>query len=114
VDISGHPPFPIGSKQFFGNFGNLLFLTVFNFWGQFEGLNDIFFHDHGNLNDIQRILLIPINESPHQYLSNKLSCTLNTDRMQKLRPREVNVLTYPNGAHMTFGASSPRVRFLDV
>jgi hypothetical protein len=36
------------------------------------------------------------------------------DRMQKLRPREVDVPTYPNGAHMTFGASSPRVRFLDV
>jgi hypothetical protein len=31
--------------------------------------------------------------------------------MQKLQPREFNVLTYPNGAHMTFGASSPRVRF---
>jgi hypothetical protein len=29
-------------------------------------------------------------------------------------PQEVDVLTYPNGAHMTFGASSPRVRFLDV
>jgi hypothetical protein len=39
---------------------------------------------------------------------------LKRDRMQKLRPREVDVLTYPNGAHMTFGASSPRVRFLDV
>jgi hypothetical protein len=31
--------------------------------------------------------------------------------MQKLRPREVDVLTYPNGAHVNFGASSPRVRF---
>jgi hypothetical protein len=31
--------------------------------------------------------------------------------MQKLRPREVDVLTYPNMAHMTFGVSSPRVRF---
>jgi hypothetical protein len=31
--------------------------------------------------------------------------------MQKLRTWEVDVLTYPNGAHMTFGASSPRVRF---
>ena len=31
-----------------------------------------------------------------------------------LRPREVNVLTYPNGAHMTFGTSSPRVMTLDV
>jgi hypothetical protein len=34
--------------------------------------------------------------------------------MQKLRPQEVDVLTYPNGANMNFGASSPRVRFLDV
>jgi hypothetical protein len=34
--------------------------------------------------------------------------------MQKLRPREVDVLAYPNVAHMTFSASSPRVRFLDV
>ena len=25
-----------------------------------------------------------------------------------------DLLTYPNGAHMTFGASFPRVRFLDV
>jgi hypothetical protein len=34
--------------------------------------------------------------------------------MQKLRPREFVVLAYPNEAHMTFDASSPRVRFLDV
>jgi hypothetical protein len=34
--------------------------------------------------------------------------------MQKLRSREVDVSTYPKGAHMNFGASSPRVRFLDV
>jgi hypothetical protein len=31
VDIGGHPPFPTGSKQFSDNFGNLLFLAVFNF-----------------------------------------------------------------------------------
>jgi hypothetical protein len=31
VDIGGHPPFPNGSKQFFGHFGNLLFLAGFNF-----------------------------------------------------------------------------------
>jgi hypothetical protein len=42
VDIGGHPPSPTGSKQFSGNFGNLLFLAVFNFGGQFEGLNDVF------------------------------------------------------------------------
>jgi hypothetical protein len=42
VDIGGHPPFPTGSKQFSGNFGNLLFLAIFNFWGRFEALNDVF------------------------------------------------------------------------
>jgi hypothetical protein len=43
VDIGGHPPFPTGSKQFSDNFGNLLFLAVFNFSGHFEGLNEGFF-----------------------------------------------------------------------
>jgi hypothetical protein len=42
VDIGGQPPFPTHSKQFSGNFGNLLFLVVFNFWGHFEGLNEGF------------------------------------------------------------------------
>jgi hypothetical protein len=42
VDIGGHPAFPTGSKQFSGNFGNLLFLAVFNFQGHFEALNDVF------------------------------------------------------------------------
>jgi hypothetical protein len=37
----------------------------------------------------------------------------NGDRMPKLRPREVDVPTYPNGAH-SLGVSSPRVRSLDV
>jgi hypothetical protein len=42
VDIGGHPSFPTGSKQFSSNFGNLLYLAVFNFWGHFEGLNEGF------------------------------------------------------------------------
>jgi hypothetical protein len=42
VDIGGHPPFPAGSKQISGNFGNLLFLAGFNFRGHFEGLNEGF------------------------------------------------------------------------
>jgi hypothetical protein len=46
VDIGGHPPFPTGSKQFSGNFGNLLFLAVFNFRGHFEALNDAFLGKH--------------------------------------------------------------------
>jgi len=42
VDIRGHPPFPNGSKQFSGHFGNLLFLAGFHFRGHFEGLNEVF------------------------------------------------------------------------
>jgi hypothetical protein len=51
VDIGGHPPFLTGSKQFSGNFGNLLFLAGFNFQGHFEGLNEGFFEIEF-LNDI--------------------------------------------------------------
>jgi hypothetical protein len=42
VDIGGHPPFPNGSKQFSGHFGNLLFLAGFHFWGHLEGQNEVF------------------------------------------------------------------------
>jgi hypothetical protein len=43
VDIGGHQPFPNGSKQFSGKFGNLLVLAVFNFQGHFESPNEGFF-----------------------------------------------------------------------
>jgi hypothetical protein len=42
VDIGGHTPFPTGSKQLSGNFGNLLFLAGFKLRGHFEGLNEGF------------------------------------------------------------------------
>jgi hypothetical protein len=42
VDINGHPPSPTGPKHVSDNFGNLLFLAVFNFQGYFEALNDVF------------------------------------------------------------------------
>jgi hypothetical protein len=45
VDISGHPPFPTGSKQFSGNFDNLLFLAVFHFRSRFEALKDVFWEN---------------------------------------------------------------------
>ena len=51
--------------------------------------------------------------SPRIELSNDVSCASNGDSMAKLRPWEVETPIYPNGAH-SFGASSPRVRFLDV
>ena len=50
---------------------------------------------------------------PHIHLSNEVLCASNKDHMLKLQPREVDVPVYPNGA-LSFGASSPRVRFSDV
>jgi hypothetical protein len=58
VDIGGHPPSPIGPKHVSGNFGNLLFLIVFNFRGHFEALNDVFFDKMGRKMDHRLILLI--------------------------------------------------------
>jgi hypothetical protein len=58
VDIGGHPPFPTGSKQFSGNFGNLLFLAVFRVLklrSRFEALNDVFWENgeqHGSSFDV--------------------------------------------------------------
>jgi hypothetical protein len=58
VDIGGHPPSPTGSKQFSGNFGNLLFIPVFrvlNFRSRFDALNDIFWENeeqHGSSFDV--------------------------------------------------------------
>jgi hypothetical protein len=45
VDIGGHPPFLVASKQLFGNFRNLLCLAFFwllIFKSHFEALNNIF------------------------------------------------------------------------
>jgi hypothetical protein len=64
VDISGQPPFPTGSKQFSGNFGNLLFLTVFqvlNFRSRFEALKDVFWENgeqHGISFDVFRTKVV--------------------------------------------------------
>jgi hypothetical protein len=62
VDIGGHPPFPTGSKQFSGNFGNLLFLAVFNFRGHFEGLNEGFWERFSMIT--KGMIDFPQNESP--------------------------------------------------
>ena len=71
MDVDGHPPFPTGSKQLSGNFGNLLFLVGFNFRGHFEGPNEGFFILRFSM--IAEGILSPQNESPRQYLSNELS-----------------------------------------
>jgi hypothetical protein len=112
VDIGGHPPFPNGSKQFSGHFGNLLFLAGFNFRGHFEGLNEGFSRLRFSM--ISKGMIEPPKLISSMIPFQRAITRLKRDRMQKLRPREVDAPTYPNGAHMTFGASSPRVRFLDV
>jgi hypothetical protein len=63
VDIGGHPPFPAGSKQLSGNFGNLLFLAVFrvlNFRSRFVALNDVFLGIYRLTNFIVTFLLIVV------------------------------------------------------
>jgi hypothetical protein len=52
--------------------------------------------------------------TPQLELSDKISSTLNKYRMQKLRPREVDVSTTPIGAHKPFGVSTFGVMVLDV
>jgi hypothetical protein len=65
VDIGDHPPFPTGSKQFSVNFGNLLFLAVFNLWGHFEALNDVFGENRFAIYNF--LHYFPQNESPQRY-----------------------------------------------
>jgi hypothetical protein len=70
VDINGHPPFPAGSKQLSGDFGNLLFLAGFNFWGHFEGLNEGFIVDSGsqkNLISIEVVKHLRLLTTPHPH-----------------------------------------------
>jgi hypothetical protein len=88
VDISGHPPSPTGSKQFSGNFGNLLFLAVFwvlNFRSHFEALNDVFLRKRGATWIVDQCSSPKIC-IPRIDLSNKLLSAPNRDHMQKLRP----------------------------
>jgi len=113
VDIGGHPPFPTGSKQCSGNFGNLLFLVVFNFLSRFEALNDVFWAKSGKYNSALNFILVASSCSPQIDLSNDVLSTPNGDCMQKLRHREVNVSTTPIEARKHFGFSSSGVRDLD-
>ena len=50
---------------------------------------------------------------PQIDISNEVWYASNRDRMPKLCPWEVETPIYPNGAY-SFGASSPRVKVLDV
>jgi hypothetical protein len=61
----------------------------------------------------RRSFFSPKSFSSRIYLSNELLNAPNRDRIQKLRPSEVDVSTTPIGAHKPFGFSSSGVRVLD-
>ena len=74
-------------------------------------LNDVFWENrerHGSSFCVSHIKIC----SPQIDISNEVLYMSNIYCMPKLRPREVDVPIYLNRAH-SFGASSPRVRFLD-
>jgi hypothetical protein len=115
VDIGGHPPIPLGPPPLllsvFQFPHSLLFLAVFwvlNFQSRFEALN-FFGKTSTCFFDVSHIKSC----IPQIDISNEVLSMSNRDRMPKLRPREVDVPIYPNGAH-SLGVSSPRVRSLDV
>ena len=117
VDIGGHPPIPLGapplSLSVFWFRHSLLFLAVYwvlNFQSRFEALNDVFWENGEQHGSMDRCFLFQIC-SPWIDISNEVWFASNRDRMPKLHPREAETPIYPNGVH-SFGASSPRVRFL--
>ena len=119
MDIGGNTPIPFEPPpsilSIFKFHHNLLFLVVFrvlNFRSHFEALNDIFWENREQHGSMDRCFSFQIYSS-HIDLSNEVWYAPNKDRMPKLRPREVETPIYPNEAH-SFGASSPKVRFLDV
>jgi hypothetical protein len=60
------------------------------------------------------MLRLAKNCSPRLHIFNQLLCTSNKDRMQNFHPREFEVSTRHLRANNPFGASSPRVSFLDI
>jgi hypothetical protein len=72
----------------------------------------MFFEKTGSNMDVDQCFS-PKSCSSRIDLSNELLSAPNRDRMQKLRPWEVDVSTTPIGAHKPFGFSSSGVRVLD-
>ena len=107
VDVGGHPPTHLDphnclfqSFQFPKLQRSLLFLAVFwvlNFRSRFEALNDVFLGIWGNMGPWTHVA--SQSGSTRIDLSNELLYASNGDRMPKLRPREIDVPIYPNGAH---------------
>jgi hypothetical protein len=83
------------------------------FWGRFEALKEIFLEFLGGRCFLLHDQTNGVIFSSRIYLSNEVLNTPNRDRMQKLRPREVDISTTPIGADKYFGFSSFGVTVLD-
>jgi len=112
VDIDGDPSISTGLKQ---SSGNLLFLVVFrllNFWGHFEGLNEVFSgsgtikKDKGSDGSPKMNILYDTFPKIHHAPRMEIIC-------QSYAPRNLKHQTTKNGVHKTIDFSSSRVRVLD-
>jgi hypothetical protein len=111
VDINGYPPLPTGSKQFYDNFGNLLILAVFNFWGHFEGPNEGFLGSSFSMiskgSDLAPKMNLLDDKFPTSYHAPQTEIVF-----QSYAPRKLIHQTTQNGVHKIVGFSSSGVRVL--
>jgi hypothetical protein len=106
VYIGGHPPIPIGSKH---SSGNLLFLAFFrflNYWGYFEGLNEVFLRLSTSM--ISPKMNFLVDTFPTSYCAPQTQIVCQIYALGKLIHQ-----TTQNGVHKLVGFSSSGVRVLD-
>jgi hypothetical protein len=97
VDICFHPPIPLAQKKKFHLGSFLKVFWVSNIWGNFLGPKRCFLGIWGQRDYLRNYFGTIENRSSQLDLSNGVSNTPNEDRMQKIRPWEVDVSTTPIG-----------------
>ena len=112
MDIDGHPPFATHAKQVSRNFGNLLFLTVFNFRGHFEGLNECFLGLRFSMiekgYDSSPKMNLLYDTFPMSYHAPQMKIICQSYALGKLIHQSTQ-----NGVHKTIGFSFSRFKVLD-
>jgi hypothetical protein len=102
-----------GSKNNFPFWQLFTSFRVLNFWGHFEGLNDVCFGLFGDRGWIWHATTLKKCCTSRIDLSDEVSNTPNRDHMQKLLPQKVDISTTSIGACKPFEFSSSRVNILD-
>jgi hypothetical protein len=113
VDIGGHPPIPLSQRLF----SILEIVYIFSgpkLLGPFSGPKQCFLGSGAPRMFLKVDDILNQVFTPWWYLSYGVLIIPSRDRMQKLRPREVDVSTTPIGAHKHVGVSSLEVIFLDL